>query len=298
MMVFFISADERVYARYGGRDSKNADNRQSLEGLRYTMASVLQMHRQQAPDFAPRHESRPQFIRDIAGERRGCFHCHQVKETLNQKLVEAGNWTRDKVWRYPLPENLGFRLEVDRGNVVESVTAESAAARGGLKKGDLIRRIANVPIHAFGDAQFALDHAQPVGRLDIAWTTNGTEHAGTLDLAKGWKRTDIAWRTSLRRLIPDLPLYGPDLNAGERAKLGLAKGKLGFRQNERLHSRAKAAGVQVGDIILGVDGRELEMNVDDFLRFIQSEYLVGDEIVLVVLRNGQRLKIPLVLATR
>ena len=43
-MVFFLDAEEKVYGRYGGRDAASPDGRQSLDGLRYTMKSVLEMH--------------------------------------------------------------------------------------------------------------------------------------------------------------------------------------------------------------------------------------------------------------
>ena len=49
MMVFFLNAEEKVYARYGGRDARNADSRQSLAGLHATMQSVLAMHARPEP---------------------------------------------------------------------------------------------------------------------------------------------------------------------------------------------------------------------------------------------------------
>ena len=48
-MVFFLNAQEKVYARYGGRDADGPDSRQSLAGLHYTMESVLKMHARKAP---------------------------------------------------------------------------------------------------------------------------------------------------------------------------------------------------------------------------------------------------------
>ena len=56
-MVFFLNADGKMYARYGGRDGKGPDERQSLEGLRYTMQSVLDMHRAPEKAFAPRDDA-------------------------------------------------------------------------------------------------------------------------------------------------------------------------------------------------------------------------------------------------
>src|SRR5205823_1849071 len=119
-MVFFLNADGKVYARYGGRDAESADKRQSLAGLEYTMRSVLKAHERTADEFAPRSQESPRYIREVSNSRRGgrCMHCHQVKETLNADLQRAGEWSRDQVWRYPLPENTGLELEVNRGNVV------------------------------------------------------------------------------------------------------------------------------------------------------------------------------------
>jgi len=107
-VVFFLNADEKVYARYGGRDGRSPDERQSLEGLRYTMQSVLAMHQRKAPDFAPREEGTPKSIRQVVDRGRGCMHCHQVREALNDELKRTGKWEQDRVWRYPLPDNLGL----------------------------------------------------------------------------------------------------------------------------------------------------------------------------------------------
>ena len=52
--VFFLNADGKVYARYGGRDGKDPDGRQSLAGLRYTMESVLEAHGKPEKEYAPR----------------------------------------------------------------------------------------------------------------------------------------------------------------------------------------------------------------------------------------------------
>src|SRR4051794_12062024 len=116
-MVFFLNADGKVYARYGGRDAKDPDNRQSLEGLRYSMASVLDEHGRADKAFAPRRAEATKFVSDIRGARgRGCMHCHQVREALNRELKRTGQWQREHAYRYPLPDNLGLVLEVDRGN--------------------------------------------------------------------------------------------------------------------------------------------------------------------------------------
>jgi predicted metalloprotease with PDZ domain len=297
-MVFFLDAEERVYARYGGRDAHDADNRQSLDGLRYTMQSVLDMHGRQRKEFAPRVEGPPQSIRDMAGTRgHRCLHCHQVKEVLNRNLRIEGIWTREQAYRYPLPENLGFRLDIDRGNVVQTVRAASPAAGAGLKPGDILSQLGQVPIHSFADASYALDKAPRSGTLPVSWLRDTKVLTADLSLVEGWRKTDVSWRPSLRRMIPYLPLYGDDLTTAERQALGLTEKQLAFRTNARLQTRAKQAGFQVGDIIVGVDQRKLDLTVNDFLHYVQRQYLAGDTLQVMVLRNGKTLEIPLVLTS-
>ena len=114
MMVFFLSADERIYGRFGGRDATNADARQSLAGLHYAMQAALDTHHRDWKDATPQEVRRPTYYRDlVAGRRpRGCVHCHQIKEATNDNLKRQGMWNRDHIWRFPLPDNLGFVLEV------------------------------------------------------------------------------------------------------------------------------------------------------------------------------------------
>ena len=54
-----MDADENVYARYGGRDGLDPDNRQSLAGLSATMKSVLAMHAREKKEFAPKKPGGP-----------------------------------------------------------------------------------------------------------------------------------------------------------------------------------------------------------------------------------------------
>jgi hypothetical protein len=33
--------------------------------------------------------------------KRGCVHCHNVKEQQESTLARLGRWSRDLVWRFP-----------------------------------------------------------------------------------------------------------------------------------------------------------------------------------------------------
>jgi serine protease Do len=292
LMMFFLNADDKIYARYGGRDGRDADNRQSLAGLRYTMESVLEMHARENKVFAPRDKPSSTF----AGRGgKGCTHCHNAKEREYAELQRAGKWDRSFIYRYPIPDNIGMILEVDRGNVVKSVKPDSPAAKAGLQKGDMVRALAGVPIHSFGDAQWALDRARKQDTIDITWQRGGDNQLAKLALPTGWQKTDLDWRRSVRRWVPLLHLDGKDLSADEKKKLGLAPKQLAYRPRLDLHPHVKRAGVKNDDIILGIDDKALETDVSGFYDHVCRNYLVGDQVVINVLRAGERVKVPMTL---
>jgi S1-C subfamily serine protease len=294
MMIFFLSPDGRVYARYGARDGSGPDERQSLDGLHYTMQSVLAMHQRADKEFAPREDAEPRYVRQIRGGRqgRGCVHCHNVREMLNDELKRSGKWSRDLAYRYPMPDNLGVLLEVNRGNVVRQVRTDSPAARAGLQPGDVLHEMGSVPIHSIADVTFALDRAPQTGTIAVSWTRAEAPAQAMLELPQGWRKTDISWRPSLLRLVPFLPLYGKDLSAEEKKACGLSANRMAFRQKEQVHSRAKAAGIRGGDIIIGVDDRPMEGADVDLHEYLRKEHLVGDRIIINVLRDGKELRLP------
>lgn len=298
MSIFFLNAEEKLYGRYGGRDSKGPETRMSLAGLHYAMEAALDTHARlkKEPELALPAPEKPRFVRDIGsgfGARGGCLHCHQVNELMNSRLERSGQWTRDRLWRYPPPDNLGLVLEVDRGDIVKEVVPESPAARAGLAKGDRVQRLNGLPVHSFHDAQFALDRAPATGAVEVSWQRGEQTMKAELTLAEGWKRTDISWRTSLQKFVPAPRLSGFDLKPKEREALGLSPKQLAFRHHEVVHSQAKDAGIRAGDIILGVDDRKMEMEESEFIHFIRHNYVRGDVVKVNVLRGTERLSLPM-----
>src|SRR5262245_51053635 len=300
-MVFFLSADEQIYGRFGGRDAKGAETRMSLAGLHYAMEAALEAHDRRARaagSAAPKREA-PKFVRDVPATRRfgggRCVHCHQVNEVLNAELERAGKWSRDLVWRYPLPDNLGLVLEVDRGNVVERMKPDSPAARAGLRAGDVVQRLNGAPVHSFADAQYALDGAPKTGSIEVSWRRGEQTLSAALALPEGWRKTDISWRPSLQKFVPSPRLSGRDLASPDKEALGLSAKQLAFRLEEGLHYQARDAGMRAGDVVLGVDGQELEMDAAQFYWYLRGHYLVGDRVSVNVLRGGERVSLPMTL---
>jgi serine protease Do len=295
LMVFFLNSDEQIYGRYGGRDAEDAESKQSLAGLRYTMLAALETHKEKRPRV---ERKKPLQVRSLpsAGNYRGCIHCHNVKEIQNDELKRRGQWSREKLWRYPLPENVGLSLEVDRGNVVKSVGPTSIAGAAGSAAGDVIDKIGGLRIRSFADAQTALDLAPVKGSLVVEWLRKGERHSANLTLKDGWKRTDISWRPSMQKYLAAPRLYGRDLSLDERKALDLQPKQLAFAHRDRVLTLAKKAGIKPGDVILGFDRQQLQMTAYDFQTWVRENYIVGDQVKINVIRDGKRLDIPMTLA--
>lgn len=296
LMVFFLNADEEIYGRYGGRDADDADSRQSLAGLKYSMLAALERHNDKQRPRVQR--KKPLLVRSLqaSGRFRGCIHCHNVKELQNDELKRIGQWSREKLWRYPMPENVGVTLEVDRGNVVKTVAENSAAARAGLQAGDFLDRIGGQRVRSFGDAQYALDRAPAKGELLVEWLRDGQRHSRRLALKDGWRRTDLSWRPSMQRHLASPRLYGRDLTIEERKKLGLTEKQLAFAHRDRVLTQAKNAGIRSGDVILGFDGRQLKMTAYEFQTWVRRNHILGDRVTINIIRDGRRRDFPMTLS--
>lgn len=301
-MGFFLNADGIVYGRYGGRDAESADSRVSLAGLRYALEAALTRHRRMETHSSPPETKPPRTVEQYPAARRlperACIHCHQVYDLRRESLQAAGKWRREELWVYPLPENIGLTLDVDCGDRIARVAADSLAARAGLQAGDQLLTIDNLSIASFADVQYALQRAPSRGTLTITWQHHKETRKSELPLAEGWRKTDISWRWSLRGVDPPPWTHGDDLSAEEKKALGLSEKRLAFRQGPFVSEPARRAGIRQNDIILGVDGKMLDMDERQFGAYIRLNYRVGDRVTYNILRRGQRLDLSLILAAR
>ena len=292
--VFLLNADETVYGRYGGRDATDAEARISLKGLRYAMDRALEAHKNPPPVAKP---AKPVLAEqyDAAKSHKGCVHCHNVNEFRRADAKKAGTWTRDSLWVYPLPENVGLTLDVDVGNRVKAVAKDSAAAKAGLAVGDFVTRIGDTPVASFADASNGLHKSPAAGDIPIRWTRDGNEQSAKLAVAAGWRKTNITWRPSLLDILPSLPFNGDDLTAAEKKKLGLGEKRAAFRQDKTVHRTLREAGIEPLDVVIGFDGKAVDGELSDLLGFVRRNYLVGDAVTVDVIRDGKPTAVKLTL---
>ena len=292
---FFLNADETIYGRYGGRDASSADARLSLKGLRFAMEQALEVH--QSPPAPVSLGGKPVRAEDIASARshRGCIHCHNINEFRRADQKAAGTWDRESIWVYPLPENIGLTLDIDEGNRVKAVSAGSVAHRAGVKPGDRLKTLNGYRIASFADATYALHKAPLRGAIAVSYQRGGKHFTGRLELAGGWRKTNLTWRPSMLDILPSVPFSGDDLTADEKRALGLDTRRAAIRQDDEVHSTLKAIGIRGEDVVVGFDGKSVEGSMRDLLGFVRRNYLVGDTIVVNVIRNGKRVDVKLVL---
>jgi hypothetical protein len=293
---FFLNADETIYGRYGGRDAADAHSRISMKGLRYTLDRALEAHKD-PPQPAPR-PVRPVRVEDLPASRNfrnGCVHCHNVNEFVRADRQARGEWSRDDLWVYPLPENIGLTLDVDAGDRVKSVLPNSPAAKAGLKPGDRLTALAGRRIASFADASYALHKSPTKGPIPVAWHRGGQPLTAELTLAEGWKKTNITWRPSLLDILPSLPFSGEELTAAEKKPLGLAPERAALRQDATVHASLRAVGVKPGDVLVGYDGQPVNGTLDDLLGHVRRNYLVGDRLTLNLIREGKPVEVVVVL---
>lgn len=299
---FFLNAGGKVYGRFGGRDGANADAQLTLPGLKYAMREALAAFRKEPNAPAERLSkavSRPEEYPSAARRQaNACIHCHNVYDFEHDSLASTGQWKRELAWVYPPPKNLGLSLRKDQQNLIETVAANSAAAQAGLQPGDLLRTVGGRPVASFADVQYALHRAPASGQLPVTAERAGKPLSVSLALAPGWRESDLTWRESMWSIPPTASVYGKDLTPEEKQALGLSPKALAFRQGDFVPRAAAQAGIKGKDIILGLEDRPLEMTMLQFNVYMRLNFKVGDRVTYRVLRNGQRLGIPVTLERR
>ena len=94
---------------------------------------------------------------------------------------------------------------------------------------------------------------------------------------------------------PAVGIYGRNLTVAQKKTLGLGPQRLAFYQGNYVPPKTRRAGIRARDVIIGIDGKKLEMKMLQFNAWIRENYNVGDKVVLDVIRKGKRLRFPMTL---
>jgi serine protease Do len=176
-----------------------------------------------------------------------------------------------------------FGLNRPDGALIASVDPDSPAAEAGLKPGDVITQVNGAPIERAGDLSNRIGMDAPGDHVTLkVWRDRSTQEK-TLKLAK-------AQPESLEQAASDSSEHGQlglalrPLTPQERSAAGVDHGLV----VEDVGGPSARAGIQPGDVVLGIDGRPA--NSIDQVRSVMREH--PKSVALLIERDGQKIFVP------
>ncbi|MGV3724271.1 MAG: Trx7/PDZ domain-containing (seleno)protein [Actinomycetota bacterium] len=296
--VLMMSPDGHTYARFGTQDHTSSAQRMSIPGLKNAMQSVLELHAK-APARRTGGAMKPYTLADNPAfvqtkqSKDACYHCHYANNARFRQLRLEGKFTKEMLFQYPHPENIGLSLETDRNNRVRSVAAGSPAAEAGVRPGDIVRKAGEILVLSSADLQYGLNSVPDPGAVSLELERDGKLlPALSLRLPRGWRRSDISWRPSQDGIGPQIGFWGRPLSDDEKRRAGVALDRLAIQANFMFPGAAWARSrgdLRNGDVIVGWNGESLpSMTTRQFHANFRLKFNVGETVRLNVVRAGQR----------
>jgi serine protease Do len=297
-MAFFMDAQDRFYARYGGREDSEAESHLTQESLLRTMKRVLDLHSRgevQKSRYEPGAQPlrTPEEIPTMApmmAKRKDnkCIHCHDVKVAELKHTQKLGQFARAMVHTYPAPSAVGIELEADTQNRVRAVTKESAADRAGLRAGDTVLSVDGQRILTLADFTRVLEVTPPESALPLEIQRGDEKIKAPLRLSGRWKRThDPSWRESLHVAGPGGGFWGQKLSDAERRKAGVSADKMAVLVTFIWGEHARRAGIKKDDVVVKFDGLTKDATIAQLHAHLNLNRNYGDRVPMTVRRNGK-----------
>ncbi|MEC9091695.1 MAG: Trx7/PDZ domain-containing (seleno)protein, partial [Planctomycetota bacterium] len=237
----FINPDGTVYGRYGTQSAEGPDAYNSIQGLLQTMNRVLEIHKSY-PQIKhllkdKRRTGKPTYALDLPGlknaeklaqitTRSNCVHCHTIHDATHFAAQEKGVFTRDMLWKFPLPDTVGLVMDRVSGIGIKQISENSPASKAGLKVGDRIKTMNGQLITSVADLQWVLHHLPNSDTQIEVTTAAGKDHQ--IKVKKGWKQYDISWRGSIWSVSPILRIWAPALEPKKIKELNLQENQTAF----------------------------------------------------------------------
>jgi predicted metalloprotease with PDZ domain len=297
-MAFFMDADAGIYSRYGGRDETSAEGRLSRDGLLWTMKEVLRLHKETPADkpTLPKSAtpSRPEDLPRLT-TRKECIHCHQVGEAIFDVQNRKKTFQKGNVYSFPLPENIGVKLDLVEGNLIKDVLTGSPAAKAGVKAGNRLKSANETRLLSAADLQHALNEIAD-NKLTMTVERDGKPVKLAFDLPDGWRRHDVSWRRSVNFLFnifgqTNVGFFGEALAEKDKTKLSIPADGLAYRIRFIMNgSPAGKAGLKPDDVIVEIDGKRTLPYYSQLRAYFPLEHHKGDEVGVTFVRNGKEMK--------
>ena len=124
-----MNADGSIYHTYGGRDGSDAQSHLSVGSFVGALEVGARTHTAYAGTARPARRRKKLTVEQIPpmaerirrGKKPECFHCHTINDMRYRDLVARKKWSRDDLWRWPDPIQLGLTLEKERQTTIAAV---------------------------------------------------------------------------------------------------------------------------------------------------------------------------------
>lgn len=198
----------------------------------------------------------------------------------------------------------------EQGAKITSVTKESAAAKAGLQKNDIITKINDENITDSEDLYQTIRKFKPEDKVTVTYLRDGQSKTATAVLGKTLEmgfdfNFDDQFSRNFNFSMPELRgLEKMDFNFLRRPRLGMeiqdTENSKGVKVMEvDTETPAAKAGIQKDDIITEINGKAI--NSVDEIRTLLKDLKDGDIVKTSILRNGKTqtidIKIPKKLKT-
>jgi serine protease Do len=179
------------------------------------------------------------------------------------------------------PLAASFGLGAPDGALVSSVQPGSAAAKAGLKAGDVITGVDGEPVRVAGDVSSRVGLARPGDKLKLELWRDKSRVTETVSLGRAERDRQEA------SAAPEGGSLGLALRPLERQELrgsGLDHGLL----IEGVTGPAQLAGVQPGDVLLALNGKPVQ-DIEEVRAALKGS---PKQVALLVARDGQQIFVP------
>jgi serine protease Do len=214
-----------------------------------------------------------------------------LAQSIKDQIVKTGSASHGRlgVQVQAVDQQLAesFGLDSPSGALVSKVEPDSAAEKAGLKPGDVILAYNGSPIADSGQLSMRVNTTPPGEKATLKVWRNGkaTNLTARIGSASEGETIQTSGNGSNQ---PQLGLTVRPLTPDEREQAHVETGGLVV---ENVEGRAAAAGIQQGDVVLGVDGHPVK-SVEQL-----RDLAHGDKksLALLIQRGDNRIFVPLAL---
>lgn len=206
-----------------------------------------------------------------------------IVKNLSQQLIEYGEVKRGQlgIKGTSLTADIAkaFNIDAQRGAFVSEVLPNSAAAKAGIKAGDIIVSVENKPIQSFAELRVKVGTTAPGKTVKLGLLRNGKPQTASVTL------DDSASATTSEEILT------PALQGASLSNSQLKDGTKGVQvENVVKDSPAAAIGLQKGDVIIGLN-RERVQSLAQLRKVLKAKPAVitlnivrGDANIFLLLR--------------